>query len=147
MGIAVKEKFVAGEFTSDSEPQTPQEIAHASVVTGEGIGQVRFRGNMNAIGVQKPTNSLPPGEDPAGWFLIGGQYVNCDGKTPQQLEEESPDWHKEQAAKARKEATVATNNYEKAARLADAQALDLKAAQARMAELEAALSEKEKVSS
>lgn len=90
-----------GTITGE-EPQLPAEKAMAATVKRGGIGQARFAGMTRSDGSMVPANKLPEGEDPAGWFIVGNIYVNCDGLTPEQVQESSVDYHRNKAAVEKK---------------------------------------------
>ena len=57
-------------------------------VDDDAIGQGRFKNVL--AGLSAPTNKLPEDENPAGWFIVNNRYVNCDGKTPDELAKDDP---------------------------------------------------------
>jgi len=119
---------------AEQEVQTPAERAFSSIGAGQGIGQARLR-NAALPGLAKPSNKLPDGEDPAGWFIVGGRYVNCDGLTPEQLAEQDPEFHRRRAEQAHAEADAATNQNERYARIIEAMQLEARAKDAELEEL------------
>ena len=83
-------EFLNKDETPGGEQLPPNEVAQKA--QGSGIGQARFVG-LGLGPTAPPKNKLPKGEDPAGWFIVGGKYVNCDGKTPDELEQEDSSRH------------------------------------------------------
>src|SRR5580658_2554158 len=120
-------RAVVADLMTGDEPMTPAEKAAAVGTGGQGIGAARFANRPGIDGVQRPTNTLPVGADPAGWFIVGNKYVNCDGLTPKELEAQSPDYHRQKAEQARRDADAANDKYEKAMREMEAMQAQLQA--------------------
>jgi len=111
-------------------------VEAAQVASGSGIGQGRFL-NTSAMPNSVPLNKLPEGADPAGWMIVNNKYVNCDGKTPEELEKEDVNYHRAKADAATAQAANAINDNERLLReLEAAQATNL-AAQAELEALKA----------
>jgi hypothetical protein len=95
----------------------------------EKIGAARFAAGMQADSGVTITNKLPEGENPAGWFILGDKYVDCNGLTPEERAKQDPSYFKQKAAEALAQAEATNDKYEQQALRMESMQLELSAAQ------------------